>query len=148
MISDLWNCCKTGHQKHRIFFFWNFAWKKFLSDPTFSSSVNVSSRSAVHFTTETKLQWLTWLASSVSILHSDELHLRLNVIMASLCSIDCSWLLSVLPVADSFSDKEMGTFIRIRAHQSTRETMKTSLWRRKTKPASFNDFGFDDSGDE
>jgi len=50
-------------------------------------------------------------------------------------------LKSVPPVAGSFSNKEMRTFSRIRAHQSTRETMNTSLWRRKTKPASFNDFG-------
>jgi len=36
-------------------------------------------------------------------------------------------LKSVLPVADSFSDKEMRTFSRIRAHQSTSETFNTSL---------------------
>jgi len=47
----------------------------------------------------------------------------------------------VLPVADSFSNnREMRTFSRLRAHQSTRET-NTSLCRRKTKPAFFNDFG-------
>jgi len=84
--------------------------------------------------------WLTWPASSVSILHSDELHLWLNVIVTSLCSIDCSWLLSVHPVTDSFSNKKMHTF-SIHAHQSTCETVSTSLWRRKTKPASFNDLG-------
>jgi len=61
--------------------------------------------------------------------------------VASLCSIDCSWLLSVLSVADSVSNAEMRTFSRIRAHQSTRETINTSLWRRKTKPAFFNDVG-------
>ena len=33
---------------------------------------------------------------------------------------------SVLPVADSFSNKETRTFSRIRAHQSTRETINTS----------------------
>ena len=32
------------------------------------------------------------MASSVSILHSDQLHLRLNAIVASICSIDCSFL--------------------------------------------------------
>jgi len=31
---------------------------------------------------------------------------------------------------------EMRTFSRIRAHQFTSETINTSLWRRKTKPAS------------
>jgi len=36
-------------------------------------------------------------------------------------------LKSVLPVEDSFSDKEMHTFSRIRAHQSTSETFNTSL---------------------
>jgi len=36
-------------------------------------------------------------------------------------------LKSVLPVADSFSDKEMRTFSRISAHESTRETFDTSL---------------------
>jgi len=105
MISDLWNCCKTGHQKHRISFFWNFAWKEFLGDPTFSSSLNVSPRSAINFTTEIKRcrsdfqycwPWFTWLASFVSILHSDQLHLRLNVIVVFLSSIDCWWLHSVL----------------------------------------------------
>jgi len=54
------------------FLFWNFAWKEFLGDPTFSSSLNASSRSAINFATETKrcghkrfqhfLHWLTWLA--------------------------------------------------------------------------------------
>jgi len=34
----------------------------------------------------------------------------------------------------------MRTFGRIRAHQSTSETFNTSLWRRKTKPASVNYF--------
>jgi len=62
------------------FLFWNFAWKEFLGDPTFSSSLNVSPRSAINFLTEIKRcrsdfqycwHWLTWLASSVSILHSD-----------------------------------------------------------------------------
>ena len=148
MISDL--CCKTGHQKHRAFCFWNFACKKFLGDPPFSSSLNVSPRSALNFKTETKRcrsdfqycwHWLTWPASSVSILHSDQLHLQLNVIAGSLCSIDCSWLLSVLPDADSFSNTKMRTFSRIHTHQSTREIINKSLWRRKTKPASFNAFG-------
>jgi len=60
---------------------------------------------------------------------------------STICSIDCSWLLCVLPIADFFSNKEMRTLSRIRAHQSTRETINTSLWKRKTKPASFNDFG-------
>jgi len=45
-------------------------------------------------------------------------------------------LKSVLPVVDSFSNEEMRTFCRIRAHQSTSETINTNLWRRKTKPAS------------
>jgi len=40
-------------------------------------------------------------------------------------------LKSVLPVEDSFSDKEMHTFSRIRTHQSTSETFNTSLWRKK-----------------
>jgi len=41
-------------------------------------------------------------------------------------------LKSVLPVEDSFSNMEMRTFSRIRAHQSTSETFNKSLWRRKT----------------
>ena len=45
-------------------------------------------------------------------------------------------LTSVLPVEDSFSNNEMHTFSRIRAHQSTSETCNKSLWRRKTKPTS------------
>jgi len=49
-------------------------------------------------------------------------------------------LKGVLPVADSFTDKEMRTFSRIRAHQSTIETIETTLRRRKTKPASINYF--------
>jgi len=49
-------------------------------------------------------------------------------------------LKGVLPVADSFSNKEMRTFSRIRAHQSTSETFNTNLWRRKTKPGSVNYF--------
>jgi len=49
-------------------------------------------------------------------------------------------LKSLLPVADSFSNEEMRTFSRIRAHQSASETFNTRLWRRKTKPASVNDF--------
>jgi len=36
-------------------------------------------------------------------------------------------LKSALPVEDSFSDKEMNTFSRIRAHPSTSETFNTSL---------------------
>jgi len=36
-------------------------------------------------------------------------------------------LKSVLPVVDSFSDKEMRTLNHIRAHQSTSETFNTSL---------------------
>ena len=51
-------------------------------------------------------------------------------------------LKSVLPVAGCFSDKEMCTFSRIRAHQSTSYTFNTSLWRRKAKPASVNFFAF------
>jgi len=35
---------------------------------------------------------------------------------------------SVLPVEDSFSNKEMRTFCRIRAHQSTSKTINASLW--------------------
>jgi len=38
---------------------------------------------------------------------------------------------SVLPVEYSFSNKEMRSFSRIGAHQSTSETFNTSLWRRK-----------------
>ena len=49
-------------------------------------------------------------------------------------------LKSVLPVEDSFSNEEMRTFSRIRAHQYTSETFTTSLWRKKTKPASLNYF--------
>ena len=45
--------------------------------------------------------------------------------MASLCFVDCSWLLSVPPIADSFSSKEMRTFSLIHAHQSIRETINT-----------------------
>jgi len=51
-------------------------------------------------------------------------------------------LKSVLPVVDSFSDKEMRILNHIRAHQSTSETFNTSLWRRKTKPASVNYFWY------
>ena len=47
---------------------------------------------------------------------------------------------SVLPVTDSFSNQEMRTFSRIRTHQSTVETINTSLWRRKTKPSFLNYF--------
>jgi len=36
-------------------------------------------------------------------------------------------LKSVLPVEDSFSNQKMRTFSRIRAHQSTSETINTSL---------------------
>jgi len=36
-------------------------------------------------------------------------------------------LKSVLPVEDSFSNKEMRTFSHIGAHQSTTETFSTSL---------------------
>jgi len=39
---------------------------------------------------------------------------------------DCSWLLSVLPVADSVSNKKMGPFSRIRAHQSTRSSVRSA----------------------
>ena len=45
---------------------------------------------------------------------------------------------SVLPVEDSFSNKEMRIFSGIGAHQSTSGTFNRSLWRRKTKPASVN----------
>jgi len=34
---------------------------------------------------------------------------------------------SVLPVKDSFSNKELRTFSRIRAHRSTIKTLNTSL---------------------
>jgi len=40
-------------------------------------------------------------------------------------------LKSVLPVEDSFSNKEMHTFSRISTHRSTNETFNTSLWREK-----------------
>jgi len=124
IVSVLWNCCKTSHQKHSIFIFLKFVLKKIsrrsnvfiiseLWTPVFwnAISLNDGPRSGINFTTETKRcrsdfqyfwHWLTWLASSVSIVHSDYLHLRLNVIVASLCSIDCLWLLCVRPVADSF----------------------------------------------
>jgi len=36
-------------------------------------------------------------------------------------------LMSMLPVEKSFSNKEMRTLSRIRAHQSTSETVNTSL---------------------
>jgi len=36
-------------------------------------------------------------------------------------------LKSVFPVEDSFSNKEMRTFSRIREHQSTSDTINTSL---------------------
>ena len=49
-------------------------------------------------------------------------------------------LKSVFPIEDSFSNKEMRTFSRIGAYQSTSYTFNTSLWRRKTKPASVNYF--------
>jgi len=41
---------------------------------------------------------------------------------------------SVLLIEDSFFNKEMRTFSRIRAHQPTSEIFTTRLWRRKTKP--------------
>jgi len=50
-------------------------------------------------------------------------------------------LKSVLPVADSFSNNEMRTFSHIRTHQPASETINTSLWWRKPKPASVNYFG-------
>jgi len=43
----------------------------------------------------------------------------------------------VLPVVESFSNKEMRTFGRICAHQSTSDTINIAL-RRKTNPASVN----------
>jgi len=50
-------------------------------------------------------------------------------------------LKSVLPVAESFSNKEMRTFSHIHAqHQCTSETINTSSWNRKTKPTSINYF--------
>jgi len=49
-------------------------------------------------------------------------------------------LKSMLPVADSSSNKEMRTFSRIRAHQSASETINKNFWRRKTKPVSVNYF--------
>ena len=49
-------------------------------------------------------------------------------------------LKSVLLVEDSFSNEEMRTCSRIRAHQSTSETFNTSLWKRKTKPTSVSYF--------
>ena len=51
-------------------------------------------------------------------------------------------LKSVHPVADSFSNKEMRTFSRICAHQSTSETINTkpAFITRKTKPAFINYF--------
>ena len=79
--------------------------------------------------------------SSVSILHSDYLHLRLNVIVSSTFSIECLWLLvsiSVFTVGDFFSNKEIHTFSHICANQSASETFNTRLWRRNTKPASDN----------
>ena len=87
-----------------VFPFFQILLEKFLGGPTFSSSLNVGPRSAINFTTEIKRcrsdfqycwHWLT-LASSVSTLHCDYLHLRQNVIVASLCCVDCSRLLSVL----------------------------------------------------
>jgi len=84
-------------------FFENFFEKNVLGSSTFSlSPLNASLPSAMNFMTETKRcrqkrfsifsHWLTWLTSSIWILPSD-LHLRLNVIVANTCSIDCSWLL-------------------------------------------------------
>jgi len=49
-------------------------------------------------------------------------------------------LMRVLLVNDSFSNKEMGAFSHIRAHQSTSETSNTSWWRWKTKSASVDYF--------
>jgi len=49
-------------------------------------------------------------------------------------------LKSVLLVEDAFSNKEIRSFSRIRAHPSTSETFNATLWRRKTKPASVNYF--------
>jgi len=58
-------------------------------------------------------------------------------------------LKSVLPVEDSFSNKEMRTFSCIRAHQSISETFNTSLRRRKTQSAFVNYFARHcGSGDE
>jgi len=54
--------------------------------------------------------------------------------------VDLQAFKSVLPVAESFSHQEMRTFSRIRAYQSTIETISTSLWKRKTKSASINYF--------
>jgi len=73
--------------------------------------------------------WLTWLASSTSILHSD----LILITSGTKCNRGIymfHWLLvapqalrSLLSVEDSFSNKEMCTFSRIRAHQSTSETL-------------------------
>jgi len=112
MISDLWNCCKIGHQKNRCiassFFkilFKKKLWKNFLDDPTFSSSLNATPRSAINFTTETKrcrrmrfpilfalidlTGWLCinsswWLVTSATICNRG---------IYSICFIDCLWLL-------------------------------------------------------
>jgi len=45
-------------------------------------------------------------------------------------------LKSVIPVEDSFFNKEMRTFSRVRTHQYTSETFNTGLWRINTIPAS------------
>jgi len=149
MISDLWNCSKTV-TRSIVFPFFEILLEK-ISERfnVFIISKRQSSLSNKFYDRNQTLQveaissivridWTDWLVLYQFFV---VINLRLNVIVASVCSTECSLLLSVLPVADSFSNKEMRTFNRIRAHQSTSETINKSLWRRKTKPASFNDFG-------
>ena len=160
MFSVLWDCCKTGPQKHCIFFKFGLKkvlkifWKKVLGYWTFSSSLNASSISAINFTTESKtlraeaisnivrVDWGDWLALYQFFMVSITSATKRN---RGICMLH--WLLvapqalkSVLPVAASFSYQALRTISRIRAHQSTRETINTSLWRRKAKPASVNYF--------
>ena len=153
---------------HRLFLM--FAWKKvlktfwknFLGDLTFSSSLNASPRSPINLWRKPNVagrgdfrycsHWLTWLASSVWILHSNYLHMRLSVIVTCICSIECTWSSGAQERASSrrcLCNKEMRTFSHIRTHQSTSETFDISLWKRKRKPAAVNySYRHCGSGDE
>ena len=71
-----------------------------MGDPTFSSFLNSRPRSEINLTTDTKRcrQWrfpmsFAFIDLTVQLCICSSLHLRLNVIVKSLCSTDCSRLL-------------------------------------------------------
>jgi len=140
-------------------FFLIFVWKKvlkifsknFLGDPTFfiiskrqsflsnkfydrNQTLQTQAISAI-----VRIDWPDWLVL-LSILHTSATKCNGGIYMFHWMLVAPQALKSVLPVEDFFSKNEMRTFSRIRARQSTSETFNTSLWRRKTKPASVNYF--------